>query len=112
MIKRIKILLESIYSDNKYWKGKAYRSDSGYSHSSSDTAGDIIRYEQDELGNDYGISEEELKELDKYPARDTLWVTRTKAGAKRYGDPEPVYVEGWRIVCYDDEDGYLVLRER
>lgn len=111
MLKKIKQLLESIYADNKYWKGKAYRSDSGYVHSIKSTVGDVVRYEQDGLGNDYGVTEEELQELDKYPAKKTLWVTRTKAGAKRYGDPELVNVDGWRIICYDDEDGYLVLNE-
>jgi hypothetical protein len=108
MIKSIKLLLETI-SPSRYWVGKAYRSASGYSHEKGATAGDVVRYEQDELGNDYGITKEGLRELDKHPARDLIWVTKKKSDARRYGDPNLINVEGWRIVAEDGDGGFLVL---
>lgn len=112
MIEKIKKLLE--YSnEDKYWKGKAYRSDSGYIHDINTTAGDVVRYEQDELGNNYGIGEEELIILDKYPAKDIIWVTKSIERARRYyGDAKLINVDGYKIIAYDNEGGYLVLKEK
>lgn len=97
---------------NNKWHGKAFRSPTGYRHGNDVTAGDVVRYEQDELGNDYGLGEQELNYLDKFPATQIMWVTRTKSPAKRYGSPRDINVEGWRIVAEDGDGGYLVLNDR
>lgn len=101
--------------------GKAWRVEyENWGIPSGATAGDIIRFEKEELGNDYGLSEELIAELDKYSARDIIWVTKTRKEAKKYlseGRPESDIMEvedleGSRIVADDGEGGYLVLRKR
>jgi preprotein translocase subunit YajC len=81
------------------------------------TVADIIRFEKSELGNDYGISDREMETLDRYRARDALWVTRKKSEAKEYlphgmtaRDIEKIGLPpGSRIVADDGMGGYLVL---
>ncbi len=93
------------------FEGKAYRGESGYAHEPGQTAADVMRYEQEELGNDYGIAAEMYAELENYPATDLVWVTKQKGIAARYGSPEEVPIpEGSRIIATDDEGGYLVLK--
>ena len=88
------------------WKGKAYRTYSGYKPSKTDTAADVVRYEQEELGNELGISDDIIKELESYPAGRVVWITRTKTAAKRYGEPVTINIPpGSRILCPDDGDG-------
>lgn len=97
----------------KFWKGKAYRSPTGFRHARGKTAADVVRYEQDELGNDYGITEKTLVEMEKYSANDLEWVTKTRDSAKRYGEPEEEYIpSGSRIIAEDGDGGYLVLKKR
>jgi len=101
----------------KLWTGEAYRAETGYKHDAGTTAADVIRYEQDVLGNDYGITPEELKVLELYPADDVVWVTRTKEDAARYGDSiedvvEHEIPEGSTIIAEDGEGGFLVLKNR
>ncbi len=118
------------YTPTNIYKGKAYRFETGTeTHPDAKTAADVIRYEQDELGNtDLGVSPEKLKELEKRPATDIVWVTRDKVEAARYGternnideppsakDIEGVsdytdVVKGGEIVSEIGEDGVLVLK--
>lgn len=106
------------------YRGPAYRTETGFEPKG--TAADVIRFEQDELGNDYGVTGEQLKELEKRPASDITWVGRTKEDVARYGveterepTPEEIQnipddiseiVKGGKIIATDGEGGYLVLK--
>ncbi len=80
-------------------------------------ASQVVRYEQEVLGNDMGVPEFMLFEMDRLELRprDILWVCLTKKDARnfaRWGDGEPylVYVgENAMVLCTDDEGGYLLL---
>ena len=100
------------------YKGEAWRAESGYGHGRHDTAGDLIRFERDELENDFGLSEELIKELDQYHASDLTWVTRKRQQCLRYlseGESDECVGQqdlgsNPRIVVDTDEEGVLVLR--
>lgn len=112
------------------YKGPAYRSETGSERRpEAKTAADVIRYEQDELGNtDIVVTPEKLKELEQRPATDIVWVTRDKLEAARYGtereniDEKPSAkdiegvsdytkdVAGGEIIADIGEDGVLVLK--
>lgn len=110
------------------FKGPAYRVETGLGSSADETAADVIRFEQEELGNDLGVSKEKLAELEKRPAKDIIWVGKLKEDVARYGveagkeetiTPEQVEslvdevtgtVEGGEIIATDDEGGYLILK--
>ena len=88
----------------------AWRSPSGYEHAPGTTAGDVVRYEQDELGNPLGISDDVIAALDGVPADYLIWVARTKKAAEHYGGPRPFQLGPHAVVIAEDgDDGYLVL---
>lgn len=91
------------------YTGPAYRAQTGYVHEKGKTAADVVRYEQDELGNDLGISDEQLDELENYTAEQLKWVTRSQQEASRYGTPEEINAEGGKIIADIGPDGVLVL---
>ena len=92
------------------WQGKAYRVETGFTHEAGATAADVVRYEQDELGNDLSADEETLSMLAGFPATATKWVTQTKEEATRYGEEvSEIDVEGWKVVAEDGDGGFLVL---
>lgn len=96
--------------DYPLWRGRAYRSSTGYRHDSGTTAGDVVKYEQEELGNALGITPRQLVDLDQYPAWRLVWVGRTKKSVSRYGRPEGLNLgRSARIVAEDGTGGYLVL---
>ncbi len=83
------------------------------------SAADVIRFERQEYGNELDAPEFLLRELDRqqYPARDVVWVCRTRKHAKRYSSPdtgEP-YQEDFGshalilATDHETETGYLVL---
>lgn len=80
-------------------------------------AADVVRFEQEELGNQMGVSADLVRELEKYSHHDVVWVTRDKADAEVYlsegmtrADISEIKLEpGSRIVCEDGFGGYLVL---
>ena len=84
-------------------------------------AADVIRFEQEELGNALGIPAFLLEELRKkqIAAQDVVWVCRTRAHAMQYASRErgfPYKVEfGPRALILatdsEDETGYLMLRD-
>lgn len=82
-------------------------------------ASQVIRYEQEVLGNEMGVPDFLLDEMDRADIRphDLLWVCLTKEAAlnfARQGDGEPykVYVgKDALVLCKDGEDGYLLLFE-
>ncbi|KKK58419.1 hypothetical protein LCGC14_3044620, partial [marine sediment metagenome] len=97
------------------WQGEAYRVNiENWGIPANATAGDIIRFEQEELGNEYGLSAEQLAFLDKYRARDVIWVTKTREDAEQY-EVEGARVSSFslppnsRIIADDKLRGYLVL---
>jgi len=81
------------------------------------TAADIIRFEQEELGNEYDVSDALLKELDNFSAGDVQWVGHTKESVRDYlseGQTEADISEvtipsGSRILVGDEEIGFLIL---
>jgi len=98
------------------WSGPAWRVESGFGHERGTTAGDVVRHEQDELGNDIGTPPEMVKRLDQFPASRVVWVTVTKDDAQRYAyEAEDVEPEKYEIspnsiiVGVDGDGGYLVL---
>ncbi len=94
----------------KKYEGKAYRAETGLVIK-GETAADVVRYKQEELGNDLGVSEGKIAELEKRPERDIVWVARDKETAARYGEPEEVTdaVSGGEIIA-EIPDGVLVLK--
>jgi hypothetical protein len=82
------------------------------------TAADVVRFEQDELGNDLGVSPKLLTELENYTHSDVVWVTKEKLDAVDYlsegqtaeKDISVIHdVKGGKIVATDGQGGYLVL---
>lgn len=94
--------------EKRIYKGPAYRAETGYKPTG--TAADVVRHEQEVLGNDLGITDEQLVELEKRPASDVVWVTRTEEEAKRYGKPEEIKVQGGEILADIGPDGVLVSK--
>ena len=87
-----------------------YRAETGYKHTRGTKAADIVRYEQDELGNQLGVSCEKLMELEKYPAASIKWVTRAKKDAAKYGKPTRTRLSNdTELIAVDGKGGYLVL---
>jgi tRNA nucleotidyltransferase/poly(A) polymerase/2'-5' RNA ligase len=108
--------VKSMVRENKQFSGKAYRVDSMFSNKDA-TAGDVVRYERDELENvdDFAhITDKKLAELDKYPAKKIIWVTKTFEDAKRYSN-EPDFSDidefdlSGEVIGEDGDGGYLVL---
>jgi len=110
---------EALISRLPLFEGKAYRVDiPNFGIPSKATAGDVIRFEREELGNQFDVSAELLKELDGYRYDDVVWVTDTIEAAEYYLMDDmtiadiseiPVGV-GARIILDDDQGGFLVLR--
>jgi hypothetical protein len=102
------------------WTGKAYRVESGFSNLRDTTAGDVVRFERDELGNvgDFAhITDEKLKELNNYSAHDIAWYTKNFEDAKRYSETDDFsdieeYELSGEIIATDGDGGYLVLNNQ
>lgn len=104
------VLLSAIETLPVY-TGKAYRADAGYSHGVDTTAGDVVRFEQNELGNDYGVDDSILKELDQLPASRIVWVASDREYASHFGAEVieiNVGVEP-KIIAEDGGGGFLVM---
>jgi hypothetical protein len=102
----------------KEYKGKAYRVDiENWGIPGRATVADIIRFEREELGNVYPVSDALMKELDQYSYRDAVWVTKEKEIAAEYlsegmteADISEMDVgEGAKIITGDELGGYFVL---
>lgn len=94
--------------------GTAWRADSGYHHNRGVSAADVIRFERDELGNDWPclIPPALLSELEEYSANELIWVSRSRRIARLYGKPSQVTLCRDARVVYEDEDGTLVLNSK
>lgn len=73
------------------------------------TAADVIKYEQEELGNKDVVVEKgvELSEID---ARNLEWVTETEDSASRYGEvTKKTFKSGqYRVIARDNDGGVLI----
>jgi len=76
------------------------------------TAYDVIRYEEEDLGNDNNVPRAILSALKKVSAPGIVWVTKNIEDAKVYGDDvqEVPLDEGSRIIGEDGDGGYLILK--
>jgi len=86
------------------------------SHTRETTAGDVVRFEQEELSNKLGVTAEMLHALDQFSATQIVWVTRNVEDAKKYAtdvDVEFYVVEEFseqaRIIADDGEDGGFLI---
>lgn len=95
------------------YEGPAFRVDTGFTNDKNVMASDVVRYEQTELGNDLGVGSGLLAELDKVPATDLVWVTKSSEDAARYGDDVQQFElqPGARIIAEDTDGGFLVLNQ-
>ena len=100
--------------------GTFYRVDSGFTHDRKATAMDVINWEAEEVGNDDCIQGKKNMtdagiDLTKYPAKDIVWVTKSKKDAKRYveeygGKIQNVVIKKGIVVVDDDGGGSLILK--
>ena len=110
--------MSDLISQLPLFKGEAYRVDiPNFGIPSKATAGDIIRFEREELGNKYDVSDELLQELDRYRYDDVVWVSKALEDAEDYlsegmtiADVTKMPLgEGARIITDDGFGGFLVL---
>ena len=93
------------------FSGKAYRADTGFVQDEGATAADVVRYEQETLGNKMGVTPEVISSLEGRPAEDIVWVTKTKKDAARYGEAREVTIPpGSTVIAEDGDGGFLVLK--
>ncbi len=89
---------------------RGWRAETGYRHGPRTTAADVVRYEQDVLGNQLDVDEHTLRELEGVPASHVTWVTSRREVARRYGDDcDEVILVGARLIAEDLDGGMLVL---
>jgi hypothetical protein len=90
-----------------------WRVETGFRHDPDTSAADVVRYEQEELGNPLGIVPPLLLDLDAYPAAALLWVAFTRADALRYGNQADLIELQLDIPAYvlaeDGNGGYLLF---
>ena len=93
------------------FSGEAWRGMSMGGFPPGTTAADVIRYEAEELGNDNKVDPNILPLLEKRPASDLIWVTKSKEDATKYGNPQPVKIDpNSTVIGQDEEGGYLILK--
>jgi hypothetical protein len=90
-----------------------WRAETGFRHDADSSAADVVRYEQETLGNSLGIPPPLLLELDTYPACALLWVAFTRENALRYGDAADIKAirldVSAHVIAADGEGGYLLF---
>ena len=72
------------------------------------TVAEILRYEQDELGNDNGVSPELVALLSDVSARKAMWITTERGDAERYAENDEGMSFG-AVETFEFPDGALVL---
>jgi len=104
----------NIFKSLPCFEGKAYRVDYDLPYGRGVSAYDVIKYEEEELGNDNNVPRAILSALKKVPGPGLVWVTKNIEDAKVYRDnvQEVLLDEGSRIIGEDGEGGYLVLKGR
>lgn len=77
------------------------------------TAADVVRFEQEELGNDLGVPVDVWPLLEAASARDVVWVCRNEHDALRYGgDVRELRLYQAVVVCAEDGDGGMLVLAR
>ncbi|MBU2524138.1 hypothetical protein KKG71_03010 [Patescibacteria group bacterium] len=99
------------------YNGKAYRGDTGFTPRRNATALDVVKFEEDELGNATDFMHLTLdmrKELGRRRAKDVVWMANEKSVAERYGVVDLVYDLGDnpKIIATDGDGGFLVLKDK
>ena len=90
--------------------GLAWRTPSYFTAPGS--AGDVVRFEREELGNDLPASADVMRDLDALPARALVWVARDKETAAGYYDgqgTERYTFAGTPRIVFEIPDGVLVI---
>ena len=88
---------------------RGYRVHTGFWGRRHGTAEDVVRYEEEELGNDLHIPSDMRPRLPMIPATAIEWVCLTSKDARRYGD-DVIWVEFDEVIGDDGEGGYLVVK--
>lgn len=73
------------------------------------SAGDVVRYEEQELGNAIGVDPRLLPDLDRLPASRVVWACLTQQAARRYGHIADMESVSGHAIGADGDGGYLVL---
>lgn len=106
-------LARQLLREQPPYQGKAYRVATGYRHAAGTTAADVVRFEQEELGNDNGVDQRLLPALAELPAEALVWVCRGKQAATRYGSrsavQEVALAPGAVEIGTDGDGGYWVV---
>lgn len=89
---------------NRVWIG--YRAETGFQLEG--TAADVVRYEEEELGNELLVPSDVRACLARMPASAIIWVCISVEEARYYGD-EIVPVWYSQVVGSDGEGGFLVV---
>ena len=92
------------------YTGPAWRSPSGYSHGFKETGADVLRFEAEELENDWPnqVPKPIWQALQSVSANRVIWVARSPEVAGRYGEPEEWAVGPEARIIHEDEDGALI----
>ena len=99
-------LIQSNYIRPPYSIG--YRVHSGFNPDG--TAADVVRFEEEELGNDLRVLDSMRHKLEDMPASAITWVCAEKKDVVRYGPIEEIVeVRYDEVVGCDGEGGYLVV---
>ena len=76
----------------------------------SGTAAGVVRFEEEELGNDLQVPDSVRSKLGDMPASAITWVCLCRKDALRYGTYDEIQeVKFDEVVGCDDEGGYLVV---
>ena len=71
------------------------------------TAEDVLKYEQEELGNKDVVPEPGI-DLTKIKSENLAWLTETEDQAREYGEASKSDLKDYRVIARDSEGGVLV----
>lgn len=71
------------------------------------TALDVLKYEQEELGNKDVVPEPGI-DLTKIKSENLAWLTETEDQAREYGEAFKSDLKDYRVIARDSEGGVLV----
>jgi len=71
------------------------------------TAEDVLKYEQEELGNKDVVSEPGI-DLTKIKSENLAWLTEAEDQAREYGEASKSDLKDYRVIARDAEGGVLV----
>ena len=71
------------------------------------TAEDVLKYEQEELGNKDVVPEPGI-DLTEIKSENLAWLTETEDQAREYGEASKSDLKDYRVIARDSEGGVLV----